>query len=127
MENNFTCSIRENGIAIESGNEKFIIAFERLNRQGHKATGFAEEKGGKLPTINQAMVIKENLEQINETLKEAGKPILRGTVWLEDMDPHRATHKRTFDLGNGFITGFAIASSCGICVILPFTDKTKKK
>lgn len=81
MENNFNFTLHEKGIAIQFGEEKFLISYEETELPWNEAKVWAEEREGVLPTIDQLLIIHEHREEINAKLKEAGKEIIGGWMW----------------------------------------------
>lgn len=77
----FQYAIGDDGIAIEVGEERFLLMFDRATLRYEEACCYVAEHSGSLPSVEQALIIQEFLPEINSILKDAGRAILSGWLW----------------------------------------------
>jgi len=83
MKKHFKCYLTDEGINVEINDFRLLISYDYPSVTWDKMKEQAEALGGKLPTWDQAMSVYEHKEEINEVLKEAGKPELSGWMWID--------------------------------------------
>ena len=66
----------------------FHVSFEETSAQWEDAKKWCEERGGKLPSVEQAIILARHWDEINEVLKETEKETLGGWHWT-DREYHR--------------------------------------
>ncbi len=60
----------------------FLLGYEQTTAPFDDAKKWCEEQGGELPSLEQAHIVGEYIEDINALLKEAEKELLPDDRWL---------------------------------------------
>lgn len=70
----FSFELRTKGIYIESGCQRFMVGYyEQPSLKYDVAVRWVRDQSGKLPTLEQALVLCEHRAEINDALKAAGQ------------------------------------------------------
>lgn len=78
----FSFEVQPNGIYVEQGYSRFLVSFyEQPSVQYHAAAQWVRDQGGRIPTLEQALILCEHRYEINEALKAAGQRPIGEYLW----------------------------------------------
>ena len=83
MKKEFKFKLLEAGIGVEFGEEKYLVTYEEAELSWDDGKKWCEERGGKLPTIEQLITLYEHSDEINVALEKAGKESVGGWIWSD--------------------------------------------
>lgn len=81
MDKTFKCTPLENGFGVEFGDQKFMVSYDETCLPWDEAKKWCEEKGTRLPGIEELMTLHEHRSEINAMLEKAEKETLGGWYW----------------------------------------------
>lgn len=78
----FSFEVQSNGLYIEQGYSRFIVSYyEQPSMLYHAAVQWVRDQGGRIPTLEQALILSEHRYEINEALKAAGQRPIGECLW----------------------------------------------
>lgn len=78
----FSFEVQPNGIYVEQGYSRFLVSlYEQPSLQYHAAAQWARNQGGRIPTLEQALILSEHRYEINVALKAAGQRPIGEYLW----------------------------------------------
>lgn len=87
MKKQFKVTLLESGIGIEYGEEKFVVSYQAVGKSWEEGRKWAEQQGGSMPTLEQAVIVHEYRDVINKALAEAGREEISGWHWTSREYP----------------------------------------
>lgn len=116
--------LAEKGIILDFGENKFIVSYEETHLPWGKAKEWAQERGGSLPTPEQAAILGKCRIVINTILKREGKDLLGGRLWANDEHPTKKGSAWVVGIGygsNGYWSGKSHSYRVRVVTVLPAT------
>lgn len=104
MEDKFklkSCTLAEEGINLEFGDFSLLIGYDYPGIDRDAIKDRLEKQGGVFPTIDEALGIYENKDEINKALREAGKPEISIYDWCWTNRPCLKEPQRAWYVGVG--------------------------